>query len=84
MILEWIRKIPNLKNTRLLTDKKIPELRIVYGKRGRVTDPSGLGIALSHITVSTSGVASKVAPLMASLPSVRLAFSLHSPFKGTQ
>ena len=43
-----------------------------------LTDPSGLGVALSHITVSTSGVASKVQPLMESLPSVRLAFSLHA------
>ena len=43
-----------------------------------LTDPSGLGLALSHITVSTSGVACHVYTLMAALPGVRLAFSLHA------
>ena len=43
-----------------------------------LTDPSGFGLALSHITVSTSGVACHVHTLMAALPAVRLAFSLHA------
>jgi 23S rRNA (adenine2503-C2)-methyltransferase len=42
-----------------------------------LTDPSGLGMSPRRITVSTAGVASKMAELGAALP-VRLAVSLHA------
>ena len=43
-----------------------------------LTDPAGLRLPLSHITVSTSGVARNVHTLLAAMPAVRLAFSLHA------
>lgn len=50
----------------------------VIGAIRVITDPTGLNIPLSHVTVSTSGVAQHVYTLLAALPSVRLAFSLHA------
>ena len=43
-----------------------------------MTDPAGLNIPLSHVTVSTSGEAQHIYTLQAALPAVRLAFSLHA------
>lgn len=43
-----------------------------------LTDALGLNIPMSHVTVSTSGEAAAVYKLQESLPSVRLAFSLHA------
>jgi len=43
-----------------------------------MTEPNGLNVPLSHITVSTSGEAQHVYTLLDALPSVRVAFSLHA------
>jgi len=43
-----------------------------------LSDPAGLNVPLSHITVSTSGEAQHVYTLIAALPAVRVAFSLHA------
>ena len=50
----------------------------VIGAIQVVTDTCGLNVPLSHVTVSTSGEAQHVYTLLAALPSVRLAFSLHA------
>ena len=43
-----------------------------------LTDPAGLALPLSHITISTSGEAHHVFTLLEALPAVRLAFSIHA------
>ena len=50
----------------------------VIGAIRVLTDPCGLQIPLSHVTVSTSGEARHVYTLIDALPTVRLAFSLHA------
>ena len=50
----------------------------VIGAIRVLTDPLGLNLSMSHVTVSTSGVAQHVYTLLDALPSVRLAFSLHA------
>ena len=43
-----------------------------------LTDPHGLGVPLSHVTISTSGEAHHVPLLLKELPAIRIAFSLHA------
>ena len=43
-----------------------------------LTDPHGLNVPRSHVTISTSGEAQHVPSLLDALPAVRLAFSLHA------
>lgn len=56
----------------------LDNVHAVIGAIRVLTDPLGLRIPLSHVTVSTSGEAQHVYTLLEALPAVRLAFSLHA------
>lgn len=60
----------------------LDNVRSVIASIRVLTEPSGLGVALSHVTVSTAGVAPHVPTLLDALPGVRLAFSVHAAEEG--
>jgi 23S rRNA (adenine2503-C2)-methyltransferase len=56
----------------------LDNVHAVIGAIRVLTDPAGLAVPLSHITISTSGEAQHVYTLLEAVPTVRIAFSVHA------
>jgi len=62
----------------------LDNLDAVIGAVQVMTDPVGAKLPMSSVTVSTSGDAAKVYPLLEALPRVRMAFSVHAADDATR